>query len=113
MATNFPNAIDAFNNPTSANHLDDVLVLHSAQHSNINDAVEAIEAKLGIDMSSVENSLDYITNLLLLTQTQHESGKYREILYHPTKPILPEYIVWYVDNTKTIKLIQKQYVYGD
>jgi len=78
----------------------------------VNDAIEAIEAKLGVDLSSVENSIDYITNLLLLTQTQHESGRYREISYHPTISILPEFITWYTDNTRVIKLIEKRYIYG-
>ncbi len=50
MATNFPTSLDTFTNPTSGNTLDSPS--HSVQHSDINDAVEAIEAKLGIGSST-------------------------------------------------------------
>lgn len=112
MTTNFPTGLDSYLNPTGANHLDDPGVLHSALHANINDAVEEIETKIGINFSNVENSLDYICNLLLLTQVQHPSGRYREITYSPTISILPYKITWYVDGTKTIKLVEKEYTYG-
>jgi len=49
MATNFPTSLDSFTNPTSGNTLDSPS--HSGQHSDINDAVEAIEAKLGVGAS--------------------------------------------------------------
>lgn len=112
MPTNFPTGLDSYLNPTGANHLDDPGVLHSALHSNINDAVEEIETKIGINFSNVEVSLDYITNLLLATETQHPAGKYREITYSPTITILPSKVTWYVDATKTIKLVEKEYTYG-
>ena len=47
MATNYPNALDAFTNPTSTDTLDSATVPHASQHTDINDAVEAIEAELG------------------------------------------------------------------
>jgi hypothetical protein len=46
MATNFPTSLDTFTNPNSGNTLDSPS--HSVQHSDINDAVEAIETKVGI-----------------------------------------------------------------
>lgn len=49
MASNFPSSLDNFTNPTSSNTLDNPS--HSSQHSDINDAVEAIETKLGIGVS--------------------------------------------------------------
>lgn len=49
MATNYPGALDAFNNPTAADDLDTPGVLHDEQHANANDAIEAIEATLGIN----------------------------------------------------------------
>ena len=45
MATNYPGSLDNFTNPTSTNTLDSPS--HSLQHSDLNDAVEAIETKLG------------------------------------------------------------------
>jgi len=47
MATNYPSSLDAFTNPTSTDTLDSVTVPHASQHTDINDAVEAIEAELG------------------------------------------------------------------
>lgn len=57
----FPTSLDALANPTGASDLDTPAVLHSAQHANVNDAVEALEAKVGVDGSAVTSSLDYKT----------------------------------------------------
>lgn len=59
MTTNFPTALDDFTNPTAADMLSAIAVLHSAQHANNNDAIEALEAKVGVDDSAVVTSLDY------------------------------------------------------
>ena len=45
MATNFPGSLDSFTNPTSGSTLDSPS--HAGQHANINDAMEAVQAKLG------------------------------------------------------------------
>ena len=45
MAIYFPTSLDTFTNPTSASAL---TTDHALQHSNINDAVEALEAKVAI-----------------------------------------------------------------
>lgn len=47
MATAYPAAIDALNNPTASDNLDTASVLHTTQHTNVNDAIEAIETELG------------------------------------------------------------------
>lgn len=60
MTINFPISLDNFTNPTPANLLSTPAVLHSTQHANINDAVEALEAKVGINSSLVTSSLDYL-----------------------------------------------------
>lgn len=49
MASNYPTSLDSFTNPTSGDKLDSPS--HSDQHSNVNDAVEAIETKVGIGAS--------------------------------------------------------------
>jgi len=59
MATNFPSSLDAFTNPSSTDALDSVSVPHATQHSDLNDAVEALEAKVGADSSAVATSHDY------------------------------------------------------
>lgn len=57
MATNFPSSLDAFTNPTSGDTLDNPP--HDQQHADVNDAVEALQAKVGVDGSAVTSSLDY------------------------------------------------------
>jgi len=47
MATSYPSGIDNFTNPTSTDSLDSATVPHAEQHTNANDAIEAIEAELG------------------------------------------------------------------
>lgn len=61
MATNFPTSKDNFVNPQSTDSVQ--LVSHAAQHANANDAIEALETKVGIDGSTDPQSLEYrITN---------------------------------------------------
>lgn len=55
MSTNFPDALDTLNNPSST----DQLTGHAQQHTNANDAIEALQAKVGIDGSADTDSLDY------------------------------------------------------
>lgn len=62
MATGFPTSLDALTNPTSSDTLDSATVPHAAQHANVNDAVEALQAKVGVDSSAVTTSLDYKIN---------------------------------------------------
>lgn len=60
MATNFPNSLDTLSNPEST----DSLQGHAQQHTNANDAIEALQAKVGVNSSAVSTSLDYrITQL--------------------------------------------------
>lgn len=58
MATNFPSSLDAFTNPTSGDTLDSPD--HAGQHADANDAIEALQAKVGVDGSAVSTSHDYI-----------------------------------------------------
>lgn len=49
MAISFPTSLDNFSNPASTDSLN--TPSHSLQHTNLNDAVEALEAKVGIGAS--------------------------------------------------------------
>ena len=49
-ATNFPTSLDSLTNPSGTDSV--ATVSHSGQHSNANDAIEALEAKLGITTST-------------------------------------------------------------
>lgn len=57
MAINYPTSLDTLTNPTSGQGLNSPS--HAAQHSNANDAIEALEAKVGANSSAVTTSHDY------------------------------------------------------
>lgn len=57
----YPTSLDTLTNPSAADNLDTTGVLHDVQHSDVNDAVEALEAKVGITNSADSSSLDYVT----------------------------------------------------
>jgi hypothetical protein len=57
MATNFPTSLDSLTNPQGTDSV--AAVPHAAQHANANDAIEALEAKVGANNSSVTTSIDY------------------------------------------------------
>ena len=57
MATSFPSGLDALTNPTSSDGLNSPD--HAGQHADANDAIEALEAKVGVNGSAVTSSLDY------------------------------------------------------
>ena len=58
MATSFPSGLDALTNPTSSDGLNSPD--HAGQHADANDAIEALEAKVGVNGSAVTSSLDYM-----------------------------------------------------
>ncbi len=57
MAINYPTSLDNWTNPTGADTL--ATTPHSTHHGNHYDALEALEAKAGINGSAVTTSLDY------------------------------------------------------
>src|SRR6185312_9268831 len=58
--TNFPTSIDSPTNPTSSNTLNSPS--HSAQHGFENDAIVALETKVGTNGSADTSSIDYKLN---------------------------------------------------
>jgi hypothetical protein len=72
MATNFPASLDSLTNPISTDTL--ASPDHAVQHSNVNDAVEALQAKVGIDGSADTASLDYkVAKRPIVTNAQSSS----------------------------------------
>ena len=61
MAITFPTSLDALTNPSASTALDDLTIPHHQQHADANDAIEALETKVGIDGSADTASLDYKT----------------------------------------------------
>lgn len=58
---NYPTSLDSFTNPSSSNSLD--TPSHALQHADANDAIEALEAKIGIGSSPAGSA----TNGFVLT----------------------------------------------
>lgn len=61
MSINYPSSLDSFANPSSTDLMENAspALDHDVQHSNANDAIEALEAKVGADGSAVTTSHDY------------------------------------------------------
>jgi hypothetical protein len=59
MATNFPASLDAFVNPNGSTPTNSSVTPHAEQHANANDAIEALQAKVGVNNSEVITSLDF------------------------------------------------------
>lgn len=57
MAINYPTSLDTLTNPTSGQGLNSPS--HATQHADANDAIEALEAKVGANSSAVTTSHDY------------------------------------------------------
>jgi len=60
MAITFPTTLDTLTDPTASDKLNSVTVPHATQHADLNNIVEALEAKVGVNDSAVTTSLDYI-----------------------------------------------------
>lgn len=111
MATNFPVGLDTFINPDSTTNLAGRGVpglSHAAQHVNTNDSLKALQEKTGVNFSSQTNSIDYIINLFLATQTEHPNGVVRTITGIP----FPTNVIWFANLGKTVKLVEKIYTYN-
>lgn len=90
MATNFPTSLDTFVNPAAANQLNSPS--HSGQHDNINDAMAAVQAKLGVNNSAVPSSIDYKMtrcnqNILTVTTDTTLDTSYSTVLCFNSSPI--------------------------
>ncbi len=61
MSILYPTSLDSLSNPTSTDLLDNASASldHWTQHADANDAIEALEAKVGVNNSAVTTSFDY------------------------------------------------------
>lgn len=59
MATSFPTSLDSFSNPSSGTLMNSPIYNHGDVHANIYDAIDALEAKVGITNSTVSDSIEY------------------------------------------------------
>lgn len=78
MGTNYPASIDVLINPSPTDDLDSALVPHDQQHSNANDAIEAIQTVLGTNPaglhSTVKNRIVNIENSLGSMASQNSAS---------------------------------------
>lgn len=72
MATNFPTGLDALTNPTGSSAL--TSPDHATQHADANDAIEALQSKVGVDGSAVTSSLDYKVENGVLPKLNVDNG---------------------------------------
>ena len=113
MPTLFPNSLDTFVNPTATDRgsgAGNPAVLHTTQHSNHNDAISAIENKVGVNFSSVTTSIDFGIRILETMLVIHPDGGYSETTY--VSGVFPNQTVLYTNSSKNIKLIEKNTTYG-
>lgn len=71
MSTSFPTGLDTLTNPLATDKV--AVVSHASQHANANDAIEALQAKVGANSSAVTTSHDY--KLGEVTGTDKAVGK--------------------------------------
>lgn len=64
MSTLFPTTLDTFTDPTGTQATNATNPTHSGIHSNANDAIAALEAKVGVNGSAVTTTLDYKLSLV-------------------------------------------------
>ena len=67
MAVNYPTSLDSFTNRSPGDTIDD------SHMDDVQDAIEALEAKVGINDSAVTSSLDYKIQNLFGTRTTTDS----------------------------------------
>lgn len=61
MSTNFPTSLDAYADVPQAQN---TATAHRDRHQNLDDAMEAVQAKIGVNNSTDQTSLDYRVSLL-------------------------------------------------
>lgn len=61
MATSFPAGLDEFQNPGPNDATENAVagLDHNVQHTNANDAIEALQTKVGVNASAIAASLEY------------------------------------------------------
>lgn len=78
-ASAFPTSLDTFTNPTDS---DDTSTFdHSGLETTQNDAIEALQAKVGVNSSAVTSSLDYKVNHLTVSNITDVTASATELNY--------------------------------
>lgn len=80
MATNYPSSLDDLSNPQGT----DSLQGHAQLHTNVNDAIEALQEKVGVNNSTDATSLDYRLTTLENTPPSTEARLIYEVVSNNT-----------------------------
>lgn len=97
MATNYPNSLDSLTNPTTTDPVNNPS--HAVQHANANDAIEALQAKVGTNNSAVATSLDYRVRQLELNPVTSTANKIEQVVVNNTGSTLLEGQVVYASGS--------------
>lgn len=105
MAISYPESLDTLSNPNSNDKLSNPS--HSEQHANANDAIEALQAKVGIDNSQDPDSLDYKINDIVgaLGSLSNNTATFAELLGLEGNN---DQIITGIENKTTIDTFAKQ-----
>ncbi len=76
LATNYPTSKDNLTNPAATESMEG----HATLHGNVNDAIEAIENKLGVNGSTDVNSIDYKVSQLQTNLSTLDAENASELL---------------------------------
>ena len=76
MATSYPTSKDNLTNPAATESMEG----HATLHGNVNDAIEAIENKLGVNGSTDQNSIDYKVTQLEINLSALDAENASELL---------------------------------
>ena len=76
MATSYPTSKDNLTNPAATESMEG----HADLHGNVNDAIEAIENKLGVNGSTDVNSIDYKVSQLQTSLSTLDAENASELL---------------------------------
>ena len=76
MATSYPTSKDNLTNPAATESMEG----HATLHGNVNDAIEAIENKLGVNNSQDVNSIDYKVSQLQTSLSTLDAENASELL---------------------------------
>ena len=100
MATNYPSSLDSYT--TKVDEVDDVL---SAHVNDLQDAVEGLESKMGVDSSSITNTIDYFL--------RHASGDFRNHLHDGSADDGASIPINNIVEFETVSLAQGDVLYHD
>ena len=83
MTTNFPSSLDSFTNPSATDAMDSVTVPHADQHADLNDAMEAVQAKLGVGAGTSGEWTSYTPTFTNMTasSTSFEYAVVNELVF--------------------------------